>query len=106
MMRSVLTILAALILFAISALAAHAAVIAFGGGLVMLMFSDAPNSPRWPILLQLLGPLIWVAPVGLAWFFFFSRAQLSALASGIVGAFGSGLLSLLTRISRESLLFS
>jgi hypothetical protein len=90
MMRSIPTILVALILLAISALVAHAAVIAFGGGLVMLMFSDAPNSPRWIILLQFLVPLLWVAPVGLAWFFFISRAQLSALACGIAGAFGAG----------------
>jgi hypothetical protein len=89
MMRSILTVLVALILLAISVLIARITLAAFGGGLVLIMFSDAPNSPVWPILLQFLAPLLLIAPVGLAWVLLFSRAPLSALALGIVGALGA-----------------
>src|SRR5262245_39598566 len=83
-----LSVLVALILLAISALGAYMTLAAFGGAIVMLMFSDAPNSPMWPILVQFLGIFLLNAPVALAWFLLLSHWPFSALALGIVGAFG------------------
>jgi hypothetical protein len=83
-----LSVSVALILLAISALGAYMSLAAFGGAIVMLMFSDAPNSPMWPILVQFLGIFLLNAPIALAWFLLLSRWPFSALALGIVGAFG------------------
>jgi hypothetical protein len=90
-LRVILTVLVALILLPITAHAAYMTLAAFGGAIVLLMFSDAPNSsvwPLWPILLQFVGIFLLNAPVALAWVLLFSRWPFSALALGIVGAFG------------------
>ena len=89
-MRSISIISVGLILVAISALVAHAATIAFGGGYALLKVSDPSVFPTWYVLLQFLGPLLVIAPVVLAWCLFISRARFSALVPAIVGALGAG----------------